>query len=98
MEKPKRLFRGLETNVLSLVNIYIYIVQMPPFFCASTMPPFLKTLIIQNLKLKRQNKTVGYDLHHFIYAHVKKNMTFQFYFGCHQKLVKNILMWIISRR
>jgi hypothetical protein len=35
------------------------------------MPQFLKTLIIQNLKLKSQNKTVGYDLHHFIYARVK---------------------------
>ena len=32
---------------------------------------FLKTLINQNLKLKSQNKTVGYDLHHFIYARVK---------------------------
>ena len=36
------------------------------------MPPFLKTLITQNLNLKSQNKTVGYDLHHFIYALVKK--------------------------
>ena len=40
-------------------------------FCASIMRPFLKTLITQNLKLKSQNKTVGYDLHHFIYACVK---------------------------
>ena len=41
-------------------------------FYVSTMPPFLKTLVIQNLKLKSQNKTVGYDLHHFIYVHIKK--------------------------
>ena len=40
---------------------------MPSFF----VPPFLKTLITQNLNLKIQNKTVGYELHHFIYAHVK---------------------------
>ena len=40
---------------------------MPPFF----MPLFLKTLITQNLNLKIQNKTVGYELHHFIYARVK---------------------------
>ena len=32
---------------------------------------FLKTLITQNLNLKIQNKTVGYELYHFIYAHVK---------------------------
>ena len=42
-----------------------------PIFCASIMSPFLKTLITQNLKLRNQNKTVGYNLHHFIYAHVK---------------------------
>ena len=35
------------------------------------MHPFLKTLITQNLKLKSQNNTVGYNLHHFIYARVK---------------------------
>ena len=35
------------------------------------MPPFLKSLITQNLKLKSQTKTVGYDLHHFIYAYIK---------------------------
>ena len=35
------------------------------------MSLFLRTLIIQNLKLKSQNKTVGYDLHHYIYARVK---------------------------
>ena len=40
-------------------------------FYASIMPPFLKTLITQNLKLKSQNNTVGYDLHYFIYASVK---------------------------
>ena len=34
------------------------------------MPPFLKILITQNLNLKIQNKTVGYELH-FIYARVK---------------------------
>ena len=53
--------------------MYIYVEEgsNASIFCASTMPPFFKTLIIQNLKLKNQNKTVGYDLHHFIYAHVK---------------------------
>ena len=40
-------------------------------FYVSIMPPFLRTLITQNLKLKSQNKTAGYDLHHFIYARVK---------------------------
>ena len=40
-------------------------------FCASTMPLFLRTLIIKILKLESQIKTVGYDLHHFIYAHIK---------------------------
>ena len=42
-------------------------------FCASIMPQFLKTLITQNLNLKIQNKTVEYELHHFIYACVKIN-------------------------
>ena len=40
-------------------------------FCATTMPPFFTTLITSNLKLKSQNKTVEYDLYHFIYARVK---------------------------
>ena len=56
------------------VLYYIYIYEEgsnASIFCASTMPSFLKTLIIQNLKLKCQNKTIGYDLHHFIYARVK---------------------------
>ena len=44
---------------------------MPPFFYVSMMPSFLKKLITQNLKLKSQNKIVEYDLHHFIYVHVK---------------------------
>ena len=61
------------------------------------MPLFLKTLITQNLKLRSQNKTDGYDLHYFINAHVK-NYDISFCFGCHQELVKKILMWIISRR
>ena len=52
------------------------------------MPPYLKTLITQNLNLKVQNKTVGYELHHFIYAHVKKIMAFQLSFSCHLELVK----------
>ena len=42
------------------------------------MPPFLKTLITQNLNLKIQNKIVGYELHHFIYARVKKLWHFNF--------------------
>ena len=66
-------------------------------FFASTMSLFFKTSITQNLKLKSQNKTVRYDLHHFIYAHVK-NYNIQFCFGCHQELLKKVLMWIISRR
>ena len=51
------------------------------------MPPFFKTLITQNLKLKFENKTVRYELHHFIYAHVK-NMAFQLSFSCLLEFVK----------
>ena len=32
---------------------------------------FLKTLIVQNLKLKSQNKTVGCDLCYFFYVFIK---------------------------
>ena len=39
------------------------------------MSLFLKILITQNLKLKSQNKTIGHDLHHFIYV-LHKIMTF----------------------
>ena len=60
------------------------------------MPPFLKTLITQNLKLKSQNKTVGYDLHHFIYARVK-NYDISILFWLSSRACKNVLMWIISR-
>ena len=63
------------------------------------MPPFFKTLKTQNLRLKIQNKNVGYDLHHFIYSRVKiYDILILFCFACHQKFVKNVLMWIISRR
>ena len=45
---------------------------MPLFFVPLFFVPlFFKTFIIQNLKLKSQNKTVGYDLYHFIYTRVK---------------------------
>ena len=49
-------------------------------FCASIMPSFLKTLITKNLNLKIQNKTVGYELYHFIYAHVKNYGISTFFF------------------
>ena len=48
------------------------------------MPPFFKILITQNLKLKSKNKTVGYDLHHSIYAHVENYDI-------------SILLWLSSR-
>ena len=40
---------------------------MPPFF----VPLFLKTLITQSLKVKRQNKTVRCDLCYFLYVPIK---------------------------
>jgi hypothetical protein len=40
---------------------------MPQFFCAPIMPPLFKFLITQNLKLKYQNKTIRFDLGHFMY-------------------------------
>ena len=63
-------FRGVWTED-NLDNLITEEVSNAFIFCASIMSLFLKTLIIQNLKLRSQNKTVGYDLHHFIYAHVK---------------------------
>ena len=56
-------------------------------FCAFTMPLFLKTLIIQNLKLKSQNKTVRYDLHHFIYTRLK-NYDISILFGLSSRACK----------
>ena len=58
---------------------------------ASTMPLFLKTLIIQNLKLKSQNKIVGYDIYHVIYAHVK-NYNISILFWLSSRACKNTLM------
>ena len=60
------------------------------------MPPFFKTIITQNLKLKGQNKTVRYDLHHFNYARVK-NYDILTLFWLSSRVCKNVLMWIISR-
>ena len=56
---------------------------MPPFF----VPLFLKTLIIQNFKLKSQNKTVRCDLYMLfsLCAH-KKLSHFNFVFMCINKL------------
>ena len=69
-------------------------VQMPSF-CVSIMAVFLKTLT-QNLKLKSQNKTVGYDLNNFIYARVK-NYDISTLYWLSLRTCKNVLMWIISR-
>ena len=64
---------------------------------ASIMPPFLRTLITQNLKLKSQNKTIGYDLHHFIYTRVK-NYDITTLFWLSSSAYKNVLIWTIYRR
>ena len=62
---------NLETLIFQLIDSHKNKIKIEEGSNASIMPPFFKTLITQDLKLKSQNIIIRCDLCYFLYVLIK---------------------------